>query len=701
MGERVIDARSDLYALGAVAYEMLVGEPPFTGPSVQAIVARIMTEEPRGLIVQRKAVTVQVEDAVLRALEKLPADRFSTAAEFSAAMTTIAHGTRGASGSRAAGRKQRSAPLRERLRDPLVLALAALTVTSTALAIRTWRSGPAGNDVVVSFSMPTEGMRGTNVLGYNTLAVTPDGRTLVYTGQGGNGRQELLVRAIDEITPRTLPGTENANNPVVSPDGKSVAFFRGNRVYRTPLSGGSIELLGQFAGTFNGATWTPGGEIIISGNIGLHLVPQSGGTFREFSRADTTRGERYQTAPLVTDDGRFLIYVSWRSNSRFDARIAIASMDGGPTTLLDVEGMYPLGVVDDVLVYVTAPGAVMGVRIDLAKRRVLGTPVRLMPEVAINSATGLARAALSPSGTLFYELGTQQSRVVLVGLDGGTRTLIETPGAFGFPRLSPSGTRLAITSEIGNRRDIWLHDLESGSPVRLTTEGNGERPEWSPDGTRVLYRTDQTAEATIWWRPIDFSAPATPLLGGKGLDVYEAVMSPVGNLIAYQLDTTSADIYYRATSGDTVPRVVANNQNASEMMPRISPDGRWIAFATDESGIDEVVVQPIPGPGGRVQVSIGGGSEPVWSRDGRRIFYRGGGQIMAATVRTASAFEVVRRDALMPDTYTKATNPHANFDVTPDGKDLVLLQPVSNGAMVVVSNWKSVLRARMTEAGKR
>jgi Tol biopolymer transport system component len=163
----------------------------------------------------------------------------------------------------------------------------------------------------------------------------------------------------------------------------------------------------------------------------------------------------------------------------------------------------------------------------------------------------------------------------------------------------------------------------------------------------------------------------------------------------FQLDTAGADLYYRALAGDTALRPIANSQAAIETMPRLSPDGRWVAFSTNESGRDEVVVQPFPGPGGRVQVSTGGGTEPVWSRDGRRLFYRGERVLMAAVIQPGPPLTVAARDSVLADTYVYASNPHANYDVMPDGKHFIFFEPDDAGELIVVANWASVLRARM------
>ena len=236
----------------------------------------------------------------------------------------------------------------------------------------------------------------------------------------------------------------------------------------------------------------------------------------------------------------------------------------------------------------------------------------------------------------------------------------------------------------------------------MTTSSTlNERPEWSPDGTRVLYRTDQSGRPAIWWRPVDLSAEASPLVAGPNLDVFEGMLAPDAQRVVFQLDTAGADVYYRALTGDTTLHPVANNAIAIEIMPRVSPDGRWIAFVTNESGRDEVVVQPFPGPGGRVQVSSDGGTEPLWSRDGKRLFYRGGGLVMAATVAAGPGFAIATRDSVLVDRFLYAANPHPNWDVMPDGKHFVFLQATDAGEMTVTANWLPVLRARLAGAAAR
>jgi eukaryotic-like serine/threonine-protein kinase len=703
MGEREITARSDIYALGCVTYEMLAGDPPFIGSTAQAIIAKVMTEKPASLQKQRERVSDEVEDAVFTALEKLPADRFATAVQFAEALrgSPGTAGTRTSTASRARARTSASPSWRSRLRDPVLLALSAIAIVATAFASARWGAAPGPPPEPVRFALPAALNGQTSSVGYNIVAASPDGRTLVYLGLADGRRPQLMLRTLGDISARALPGTEDAIHPIFSPDGHWIAFDRGNQLYKIAVDGSAPLLLGTVQGTFNGASWSSSGVIVVSSNTALYSIPESGGTARVFDGEAHQLRSLYEDAPMVWDDAKSVIYSSWTGSSPATARIAIVPIGGGTSTILDLKGIMPLNVIDGTLVYITAGGAMMGVPIDIAKRRLLGPAVQLIDHISLNAGTGLAFAALSRTGTLIYQSGTQMSRLVVIGKDGASRALLDGANYF-FPRLSPDGKLLAITIGTADHRDIWVDELASGTRTRLTTEGlTNERPEWSPDGRRVLFRTDRGSRSAIWSRPADMSAEAAPLLSGDRLDVFEGVLSPDARFLIYQVDTAGADIYYRAVAGDSAPRPIANNTAAIENMPRVSPDGRWITFVTNESGRDEVVVQPFPGPGGRVQVSAGGGTEPVWSRDGRRLFYRGSGKLMAAEIRSNPSFSVIARDTVLADSYVFATNPHANYDVFPDGTHFVFLEPDHSSEMVVVANWGTVLRAQMAGANAR
>ena len=306
---------------------------------------------------------------------------------------------------------------------------------------------------MVRFTLPAALNGQTSSVGYNIVAASPDGRTLVYVGRGDGARQQLMLRTLDDIVARPLPGTEDAIHPIFSPDGHWVAFIRGNQLYKIAVDGAAPLLLGTAPGTFNGASWSSSGVIVVSSNTALYAVPEAGGTARVF-KSNAHPGEYiYQDSPLVWDDAKSVIFSNWTGSSPATGRIAIVPIGGGESTVLDLKGIMPLGVIDGTLVYVSAAGVLMGAPIDVEKRRVLGPPVQLIDHIALNAGTGLAFAALSRTGTLIYQSGTQLSRLVVVGKDGASRSLLENRD-YSFPRLSPDGKQLAISIGSADHRDI-------------------------------------------------------------------------------------------------------------------------------------------------------------------------------------------------------------------------------------------------------
>ena len=692
-GDRVIDGRTDIYSLGAMTYEMLAGEPPHSGTTAQAIIAKLMTDKPRSIRLGREAVPEQVEWAVQHALEKLPADRWATAGQFADALQgkglTMPAGTAVTVGTR------RVAPgWRAHIRNPVVLTLGAVTIAAVAIAGREWTAGRrVAEQPVIRFPLtfPLD-LRSFNPRVGSGVAISPDGRTVAFIGAGTGGSTHIFVRSLDDTRPRPVAGTENGRAPFFSPDGRWLGFWANGRLQKADLDGGSVLPLADMP-VPNGASWSVKDEIVVSDGSRLSVIPAAGGALRPLSKPGSIPGEQAQLWPVVLPDGEGVVYSSVGSGGVPIAKLAEASLSSGASTMLDLTGTFPLGVVRGVLVYANAANTLLAVPFYDRRRRASGAPIPVATDVVVG-ADGAAKAAMSASGSLVYLSGPQASQVVVVDSRGGTRPIMTEARAYGYPRFSPDGKRIAITIGSGSHSDVWVYDIASGTPTRLTTEGNqNERPEWTPDGKRIVYRSYRGRRSALWWQPADLSGAAEPLLASDRADFYEGVITPDGRSIVYQLDTLGADVMYRALTGDTTPKAIAATR-FSEDHARVSPDGRWVAFRTDESGAQQVVVQPFPGPGARVQVSVSGGTEPVWAPGGRQLFYRDGQRLVAATYTTSPTFGIASRVTLFDDTFVPAPSPHANYDVSPDGTRFLFLKGMEDPQVIVVHNWVAQLLAR-------
>ncbi|MCG6956855.1 MAG: protein kinase [Gemmatimonadetes bacterium] len=701
MGEREIDARADVYSLGCVLYEMLTGDPPFTGSTAQAIAARMLTEVPRSLTTQRHTIPPHVDAAVLTALEKLPADRFPTAQAFAEALENPscapALAARGAYGAAPA------AGWKATVRNPVVWVLALLALSSSVMAYRARTPGGGGeSDQVVTFNldMPRGYRAVPSDASSGDVAIADDGSAVSFPAIDPQGARKIYVRRLDEPDAHALPGTDVGYIPAFSPDGTSLAFWTAGRIQKASLGGGAPQVVGDY-GNLVSLDWTTAGEFIFTVTTSAQIwrVSVEGGDPRPAAPLDSARGETQQLFPVTLPDGVHVLYESWGHGAIEDARVGILDLATGRARRLDLPGTTPLGVLDGRLIYGDASGTIFAVPFDVAAGRVDGTRVNV--GTGVGTATrGIAVAALSSTGTLFYQGGMPDATLVLA--DGSSATPLMPVAdvrAYADPRYSPDGKKVAVSISNGASSDVWLEDVASGTLTRLTSGGTvNERPEWSPDGERVLYRTDRAGpgSSAIWWQPADQSGSATPLLADDSTSYFEAVVTPDGRHVVYQQDLGQADVFMRSVERGGAPVPIAVTP-ALEDQARVSPDGRWVAYVSTASGTPQVIVQPLPDLGAKFPVSVRGGTEPVWSPDSRRIFYRTEGKFRVAEVSGTPAFHVVSRTDFMEDTYVPSILPHANYDVAPDGKKLLVLKG-DRQKLLVVHDWGAEVRAKLAQA---
>jgi len=685
MGERTIDARCDIYSLGAVTYEMLTGDAPFTGSSVQAIVAKVLTERPTPPTTVRDTLSPAVEAAVLTALAKLPADRFSSAADFSAALS-------GAGTTRTVVAPVR--PRAARSRDPVFVGLSIVTIALAATAAILARR-PSVGAFPLRFELSADAQ---NPVGEGVLS--SDGNTIVYAGLSAKGRA-LFVQHLDQLEAREIPGSEDVGQfgaPALSFDGKSVAFIANRRtLMKVSLDGGKPIALAD-VGDYGGLDWTPGDDIVLGpgvleGGGGLFRIKAAGGPLVPLTHVNAAQKELSHEWPRVLADGKTVLFTIWYGTVE-QSKLAAVSLSDGRVTRLGVTGANALGVVDGQLVFMNADGAIMAVPFDAGRLRVTGSAIPI--ENGVRTETGGAsyagRAFLTHSGSLVFLRGTANRRIVWVDRKGEATPAIDEQREFLFARLSPDGRRVAATISTGSKTDIWTIDLAAGTVTPLSAIGRARNPAWSPDGHRVLYASTHSGRAAFWWQSADGSGP--PVLAAQPPhNPWNIDLSPDGRTVVdNSLYNGSFNLEVVSLDSTHATREVAGSPKATEARGRFSPDGKWLAYNSDESDRQEVYVRPLAESGGRVQISTAGGVHPVWSPDGNRIYYWEGSRMMAATLTREPSLRVVSREQLFEGRY------ELDFDVARDGRFLMLESQSSGLKLVVIPNWRTELR-RLTMKG--
>ena len=701
-GDRVIDGRSDIYSLGAVTYEMLTGDAPHTGSTSQAIIARMLTEKPRPMRTSRSAIPEHVELAVQHALEKLPADRFSTAREFSEAI--LGRSMLSTTGMIANDRGIISAKRswKQRLLDPATLALAAIAIAAVGFA--TFRKPAATPNRVVRFVIATpDSLRPFNNFPW-PAAISPDGGTVVYSAAGEAGTMLYSLRT-DQLDPHPIPGTNDAFQPLFSPDGEWVAFESPAKFRKVRLDGSAPITITE-ASSANGADWTSQDEIVVGSEgrkRGLSRVSSAGGDLVEFVKPNTAKGETDYLWPIALPNGKAVVFTIWTGTLGL-ARLASASLDGGDVSYLDIKGIRPLAVVDGKLIYVQVDGAVMAVGIDASGRHVSGNPIPVLDPVSVIAGNnGNSGIFVSPGGSLITSRGGTKSQLSWIARDGKVTPVAKEERNYSDPRLSPDGHRIAVVVGEQDKTDIWTYDMQTGTFSRLTSVSAAASPSWSPDGSRIYFIGLGDAERfAIWSQRADGGSPAEKVASTKGL-VTQVVVAPDGRSLLYTTyNENSWDIFRVQLDSSHVTAVPYLTSASNETGASFSPDGRWVALASDESGRTGVYLRSYPNPLSKVQISTGVGSEPSWSADGTRVFYRAGNALMSATISMSPNARVVTRDTAL--TSTSELLPGgigAGYDVAKDGRFLGMSLKKDDYQLVAVPNWRAELEERLAGRAKR
>ncbi|MEJ2205253.1 MAG: protein kinase, partial [Gemmatimonadota bacterium] len=671
--------------------------PPHTGSSLQAVIASVLTKAPPPVDEDRTSIPAELAAVVHRAVERLPADRFQSAAELANALRNPSPFTRRGAVARAGGSR-----LSRSTERAVWVGLAVVLVAFTAVLARRDTPGDGASQPGFRFQVPAPYVRFTTP--GTRLALSRDGRTLAYVAPGGPRRYEALyTRDLSTLEPSYVSdATEGAITPEFSPDGRSVFALNMTLLDAgvVDLSWGVVTASWSFeeGSTAGSAHWTDDGYIYIALLRGIFRLPEDGGPPEQVA---VTEGEDLgfdliPTSPFRLPEGRGFLY----SALNFDASVSdlwVYDAESRENRPILTGAGHPEYLAMGAIVYQTPQGRLDGVAFDLESLEIVGEPRPLVADIGWNEEGGRAYS-VSDNGVLAYDQITSEG-VELVWVDQeGASTAV----AGGLPRdirdvaISPEGSRIAIDAVVGGTEDIYLLDLEQGTQTRLTTGGGlNQRPTWLPGGDRVAFVSDRTGGVrAVYSRPVDASAPAELLVMRERL-VQQVTWRGDGTYVfreGYTDSLTQRDLLYRSL-GDTASRPFIVSE-FDELAPEFSPDGNWVAYLSTEGGRDEIYVRPFPGPGGRVAISADGGTEASWAPDGNTIYYRSRRDSLVAARLSFEGGSIqvrARTNLFSTSRYALERNDRA-YDVHPDGRRFLFIRQPETSNLVVVTDWFAEVR---------
>jgi serine/threonine-protein kinase len=681
-----IDSRADIWAFGVVLYEMLTRKRLFAGDTTAEILSSVMRDQP-----SLEAVPATVRPLLERCLEKNPRQRLQAIGEARIAL-------------------EKPSPVQvrqasDRLRPHWVpwAVTCVLLFIAAGLGVAYWR---ASRPVEHPFIRLSVDLGPDAVTGFaSTVAISSDGNRIAFPVRGPNGRQVLATRQLNQSTPTLLLGTEGARDAFFSPDGAWIGFAADGKLKKISVLGGAAFTLCD-APNARGASWGEDGYIIAAlvNNGPLTRVPEAGGGLQALTKLQD--GERTHRWPQVLPATAGVLFSSSPGGSWDDANIEAASLKTGERRVVLRGGYFgryvPHNGSDGDLVYFHK-GVLYGVPFDPNKLAITGTPVPLFEDGAPNFGDGGGQLDLSRNGTLVYLSGKSSSGtwpVAWLDSSGKTEPLLSQPGVYSSPRFSPDGNLLAIVMDAGNGNDIYTYDWRHDTMPRLTFNGQLNRdPVWAPDGKHIAY----DSRDGLYWIRGDGAGEPRRLLESKD-NALAFSFSPDGRRLAF---SENADLW-------TLPLDLTDPENpkpgkpepflktaAAESQGMFSPDGRWIAYTSDETGRQEVFVRPFPGPGGKYQISTGGGHLPVWSRNGRELFYTLEDQILVAPYTAHGEAFSYSKAHLWTNTHIRPVGGRWFFDPAPDGKRLAVFPTEGSGESNVhitfLLNFSDELRRRVQE----
>jgi serine/threonine protein kinase/Tol biopolymer transport system component len=680
------DARTDIFALGEVMYEMATGKPVFSGKSRASLIAAILTTEPPSIRQSQPLTPPAVERVVKKCLAKDPDERWQSASDLASELKWIAES--GSQTELAVG-----ALVQRKVWDRVSKPLASLLVLLLFGGGAAWWVRARQIPPVMHFNSPVP-------FAANDVALSPDGRVLALVAYSDQSNKYVIwTHEVGSRAQTAVPGTEGASHPFWSPDGRFIGFFANGKLKKVDVSGGSAQVLCD-APSGRGGTWNREGTILFSpnGNGGLYRVPSTGGTPMEVTKPDMSRPESSHRWPAFLPDGRHFLYLGANFTGEFEKNtIFIGSLDSGEKRAI-VSASSNAAYADPGYLLYMRDNALVAQRFDSSSYKLSGEPRTISDEVRYLPSIDIALFDVAGRRTLVAQTGkTAKSQLTWFDRNGksmGTVGSTGSLGAFANPSLSPDQRRMAVDQfDLGGRiRDIWIHELASDAVARFTFGPSYNAVAiWSPDGTRIVFASNRKLYNRIYQKKADGSGPEE-LIVDLGL---------VGD--QYCWDWSHDGKYLLAHKGPELWSVSLPDRQAKPFIQakwsvrnaRFSPDGRWVAYASNETGIWEVYVSPFPTATSKWQVSRGGGEQPRWRRDGKELFFLSGeGKMTVVAVKTGSTFEAGPPVTLF-QTHTAqpiSTQDVFSYDVSGDGQKFLINTRVDepNAApLSIILNWAS------------
>jgi serine/threonine-protein kinase len=679
------DARTDIFAFGVVVYEMATGKKAFEGKSQASLIAKILETDPPPISSLQPMTPPQLDRLVKKCLAKEAEKRWQDASDLCDQLRWIAEDS-----------TPRTPPTpvasaRKNWRKMALWSGAALSAC-LIVGLTVWMLKPAAPRPVMSLP---PGQR-FNFLG-RAIAISPDGTHLVYAAGLGNLTSQLYLRAMDGLEARPIPGTQGGFNPFFSPDGQWVGFSASGKLKKVSLSGGaSLDLADVTAGALFGISWGSQGMIALSPQSTgpLQQVSDAGGNPQPLTRLE--KGEISHRWPDFLPGGKGVLFAALTAGA--PTNLVVQSLTTGERRDLMQSGDWTRYAPPGHLVY-TQGSSLMAVQFDPQRLAITGAAAPVVAGVLPG------QYSFSSTGSLVYVPGSVQAaqlKLVWVDRKGAEQPVAAPAHNYVIPRVSPDGKRVAAGIEEADSQ-IWLYDLGRDTLTRLTFEGNANiDPVWTPDSKRVVFKG---AQNRLFWQPADGSGGAEALTSSElAANNAPGSWSPDGQVLAFmEINPNTGYDIYTLPLKDRSPQPFVRTQS-NETAPSFSPDGHFMAYASDESGRVEIYVRPYPGPGGKWQISTEGGMEPVWNPKGRELFYRAGNKIMAVDVTMQPTFSASKPRILFEGPYVLSPRSFSDYDVSPDGQRFLLLkaddQAQAPAQINVVLNWFEELKQKVP-AGKK